>query len=209
MPSIALLGFLMCSLTFARAGEVVTLHVPDGGIQPQTMLDSTGTLHLVYFKGDAPAGDIFYVKSADFGKTFSAPLRVNSQDQSAIALGNIRGARLALGKNHRVHVAWIGSGAAEPRGPGKAGPMLYTRLNDAGTAFEAQRNVVVSHYGLDGAGSVAADDAGNVCVIWGGRGEAVGENNRRIYVSRSTDDGKTFTPESAVNPMPAIKSIAG
>jgi hypothetical protein len=200
MSKLALVAVLICAATFVNAGEIATVRVPNGGIQPQVALDATGTLHLIYFKGEAAGGDIFYVKSADFGKTFSAPVRVNSQEQSSIAIGNIRGAHLALGKGNRVHVAWMGSNAAEPRGPGKASPMLYTRLNDAGTAFEEQRNVIASHYGLDGGGTVTADESGNVCVIWGGRGEVVGENNRRIYVARSNDDGKSFAPETAVNP---------
>src|SRR5947209_16049514 len=39
--------------------------------------------------------------SEDAGRTFSTPLQVNSRAGSAIAVGNIRGAHLALGKNGR------------------------------------------------------------------------------------------------------------
>ena len=77
--------------------------------------------------------------------------------------------RMAAGanvKNGRPHVAWMGSKLAEPRAPGKEAPMLYTRLNDDGTAFEPQRNVIQHAVGLDGGGSVAADAAGNVHVAW-------------------------------------------
>ena len=42
--------------------------------------------------------------------------------------------------------------------------MLYTRLNDQGTAFEPQRNLMLRTFGLDGGGTVAADAAGNVYV---------------------------------------------
>jgi DNA-binding beta-propeller fold protein YncE len=42
--------------------------------------------------------------------------------------------------------------------------MLYARLDDAGTAFEPQRNLIQVAAGLDGGGSVAADQAGNVYV---------------------------------------------
>ena len=34
---------------------------------------------------------------------------MNSQEGSAIAAGNIRGARIAIGQNGRIHVAWNGS----------------------------------------------------------------------------------------------------
>ena len=36
---------------------------------------------------------------------------------SADAQESIRGAQMAIGRGERVHVAWNGSGAAEPKGP--------------------------------------------------------------------------------------------
>ena len=182
----------------AAAGVTVKLNrVPDGGLQPQTVVDSAGTQHLIYYKGDAGAGDIFYVRRSPKSSDYSKPIRVNSQPGSAIAMGTIRGAQLAVGKGNRVHVAWNGSGKAEPMGPGKsANPMLYARLNDNGTAFEPQRNVVAQAYGLDGGGSVAADPEGNVYVAWHGNPNSDGEENRRVYVVHSSDDGQTFSTEA-------------
>ncbi|HLX64701.1 MAG TPA: sialidase family protein [Planctomycetota bacterium] len=196
------LVFLFALPLFAT--EITPRRVPDGGIQPQAAVDVKGAVHLIYYKGDPGNGDIFYAKSTDGGATFSAPLRVNSVPKSAIATGNIRGAHLALGRNNRVHVAWNGSSAATPRGPGKESPMLYARLNDAGTAFEEQRNLITKYYGLDGGGSVAADLAGHVYVFWHAMGAERGEENRRVYVTRSDDDGKTFSPE-----IPAFKENLG
>ena len=92
-----------------------------------------------------------------------------------------------------VHVAWNGS----HKPGGHEAPMSYARLNDARTAFEAQRNVMQFSGGLDGGGSVAADKAGNVFVAWHGRGDKEGEEHRRVWVARSTDDGKTFAREAA------------
>src|SRR6266545_2936373 len=117
------------------AHKAVLLRVPNHGIQPQVAVDGKGVVHLIYFKGDPGAGDVFYARSDD-GTHFKHPLRVNSQPGSAVATGNIRGAHLALGKNGRVHVAWNGSKVAMPRSVGQYNsPMLYARLNDAGTAF--------------------------------------------------------------------------
>src|SRR5262249_26643442 len=47
----------------------------------------------------------------------------------------------------------------------------------------------------DGGGTVAADDAGNVYVAWHAlkTGGARGEENRRVWVARSADEGKTFS----------------
>jgi hypothetical protein len=178
-----------------HTGRVNLLRVPNRGIQPQVAVDDKGTVHLIYFRGDPAGGDIFYVHSRD-GETFSRPLKVNSKPGSAIAIGNIRGAHLALGKNGRVHVAWMGSGKDQPKDSVKPTPMLYARLNDAGKAFELQRNVIRAAFGLDGGGTVAADPAGNVYVAWhASEPDTRGEASRCVWVAVSRDEGKTFAPE--------------
>jgi hypothetical protein len=180
-----------------RAAAVLLRRVPQRGIQPQVAVDAKGTIHLIYYKDDPYGGDIFYVRSKD-GRAFSRPIRVNSEAGSAIAVGNIRGAHLALGKNGRVHIAWNGSNKSEPKGSVKPAPMLYTRMDDTGTAFEPQRNVIHSAVGLDGGGSVAADRKGNVYVAWHAPEPGVrGEDRRRVWIAVSTDEGKTFAPEKA------------
>ena len=194
---VALFGFSELRSTGAESGKVTLVRTPSGGIQPQALVDEGGVLHLIYFTGDPAAGDVFYVRR-ESGKTeFSSPLRVNSQPGSAVAAGTVRGAQMALGKNGRVHVAWFGSTKSEPHGPDGSAPMVYARLDDSRKAFEPQRNLMQFSGGLDGGGSVAADRAGNVYVVWHGRGEKQGESHRRVWVSRSTDDGKSFTREAA------------
>jgi hypothetical protein len=175
--------------------------VPDGGIQPQALHDQKkGVLHLIYFKGDPRRGDVFYVASKDDGKTFSKPLRVNSEPGSAIAVGNIRGAHLAVSYSGRLHVAWMGAHGAKPAAAGGEAPMLYTRLNDAGDAFEPQRNLITQAVGLDGGGSLAAD-GNRVYVFWHAPTPgAEGEENRRVWLAVSNDDGATFAKERPVSP---------
>lgn len=200
----ALLAPLLLGGTAPGAG-VRLLRVPAGGIQPQAVADARGAVHLIYFAGDPRHGDIFYVRSFDGGNDFSAPVRVNSQPGSAIALGTIRGAQMAVGRAGRVHVAWNGSAVAEPKGPvnpkdpahREGAPMLYSRSNDAGTGFEMQRNLMRHTFGLDGGGSVAADQDGHVYVAWHGKapGAPPGEAGRRVWIARSADDGKTFAAE--------------
>ncbi len=186
-----------------RAVSIV--RVPNGGIQPQ-VVERDGVVHLLYFAGNAKSGDLFYVRSSDYGATFTAPMHVNHRPGSAIAVGNIRGAQLALGPTGRVHVAWNGAyqedipGVAEPY---MRAPMLYTRLTDAGTAFEPERNVIHAARGLDGGGSLAADLDGNVYVFWHAPipGQK-GEENRRIWMAKSTDDGRSFAPEVVAYDQP-------
>lgn len=205
LPGVVLVTTLLTLLGgSAGAAPPTILRTPDRGIQPQAVIDAQGTIHLVYFKGDPGNGDLFYAKQAAGQQRFSAPVRVNSEPGSAIAVGTIRGVQIALGKNNRVHVAWNGSGKASQKSFNKSAPMLYARLNDAGTAFEPQRNLMQDSYNLDGGGAVAADPAGNVYVAWHGLrvGAVAGENNRQVFVARSTDEGKTFAKEAAANPEP-------
>ncbi len=77
-------------------------------------------------------------------------------------------------------------------------PMLYTRLNEAGTAFERERNLMKLTFGLNGGGSVAADRSGNIYVAWHGKrqGDPDGEEGRSVWIARSRDGGRDFTPES-------------
>src|SRR5437879_10562330 len=123
----------LCSFSFPGAllmlglapGLVEGQHVkliatPDGGIQPQAAVDAKGVVHLVYFKGEPRAGDIFYVRRGPGEETFSKPIQVNSQPHTAMAMGTIRGAQLAVGKNGRVHVAWDGMGEGAPIAPHQA-----------------------------------------------------------------------------------------
>jgi hypothetical protein len=185
------------------APRVSLERLPEGGLQPQVAVDDQGSLHLLYYTGDPRNGDVFYVRAS------SPAIRVNSQPGSAIAAGTIRGAQLALGKGGRAHVAWNGSKPDGPLNPesGKHGAsMLYAHLDNAGAAFEPQRNLMLHSFGLDGGGSIAADRAGNVYVAWHGiaeseaKGPATGEARRRVWVAKSEDDGRTFSPEAKAWP---------
>ena len=205
---ITVAAMLLGTLALSRASSnllpaVRVVRVPNGGIQPQVATGADGTVHVVYFEGDASHGNLFYVRSKDGGSTFSAPLRVNSQEGSAIAAGNIRGARIAIGRNGRVHVAWNGSGIASPRTADGKAPMLYSQLDPAGTSFGLQRTLIHTASGIDGGGAIAADKAGNVYVFWhapvpGGKDEA----DRRVWLAHSSDDGKTFGPERVAFDQP-------
>jgi hypothetical protein len=217
MPHRRIFEFRTCLLSailfagrcdFAGAAEPASVRLvrtPDGGIQPQAVVDRDATVHLLYFKGKPAAGDLFYARlgKEQLGNvggdgSFSPPIQVNRRSGAAIAVGTIRGGQIAVGRAGRVHVAWNGSGeTVEDKGMDAfmKTSMLYTRLNDDGSAFEPERNLIQSAYGLDGGGTVAADPNGNVCVAWHAVGGDRGEESRRVYVARSTDDGKTFAAE--------------
>jgi hypothetical protein len=194
---LSLLIGLSCSAFAAARVEIA--RTPNAGIQPQVVMSADGTAHLIYYKGDDRAGDVYYVTKKSSDETFSTAMRVNSVKGSAIAAGTIRGAQLAIGKNGRAHVIWNGGiGAPKTKvGGEEVTPLLYARMNDAGTGFETERNLITYAAGLDGGSSIAADQAGNVYAMWHGRapGAVAGEEGRAVFVSRSSDDGKTFSRE--------------
>lgn len=195
LPLIIWIGLSALTSSAANSSPQIQLkRVPDGGIQPQVAVDQNGTVHLVYFKGDPAEGDLFYVRTKD-GETFSEPIRVNSVPGSAIAIGNIRGARIAVGRRGNVYVAWNASAKLGQPALGRS-PMLFSRLERNGSEFEAERNLIRTAYGIDGGGGIAADQQGHVYVFWhapipGRRGEEF----RRVWMARSENDGNTFEPE--------------
>jgi hypothetical protein len=156
-------------------------------------------LHMIYFKGDASAGDIEYVWRNPNGKDLSEPIRVNSERRSVLAVGTVRGPQMAVGRNGRVYVVWFGS-HAPPGRPSAPMQVYFSRLNDSHTAFEPQRDLMQYTEEGDGGISVAADQRGDVYAVWHAMGAEPGEDHRRVYLSRSTDDGKTFAREAPISP---------
>ncbi|MBI1785771.1 DUF2911 domain-containing protein [Candidatus Sumerlaeota bacterium] len=165
---------------------ITLLRTPNNGIQPQVAVDAEGTAHLLYFKGPNENGNLYYVRMKPGETAFSAPIRVNSQDGSAVAMGAFSGGQISVGKGGRVHVVWNSS---------KGGQFLYTRINEQRTAFDSPRNLITFAKGLDGGGSVAADAEGNVYAFWHAQAGDQGEATRAVFVARSTDEGAAFAPE--------------
>lgn len=172
---------------------VLLQRLPYGGVQPRVAVASDGILHAVYLKGDPAKSDVYYTRRSTAGE-WSSPVRVNSEAGSAIAVGTVRGAHVALGRGGRLHVAWNGST------PGTGTTFFYTRSNEAGTTFEPQRNLVTWASGLDGGGSIAADARGRVYVAWhAAAGPDRGDASRVVVLARSRDDGAHFAREEVVS----------
>ena len=167
---------LLTSIAVARAGERVhIIDTPNRGITPDAEVDQAGIIHLAYVLNE----DVYYVKSPDDGKTFSEPLRVNSEPKSALA-GMHRGPDLAVGKGGLVHVIWYNNGY-QRKLPQDQWGVMYSHLNPEGTAFLPARNL--NHKPSDNF-SLAADSSGSVAVVWMAKG---------IYIHSSRDNGVTFS----------------
>jgi len=55
-PGVAAALHLRAESSSTAIPHITLLRTPDGGIQPQTVLDRDGVLHMIYFKGDASGG---------------------------------------------------------------------------------------------------------------------------------------------------------
>jgi hypothetical protein len=182
--------------------EVRAVRAPDNGQVPEAVIDAKGILHLAY--GSGQSGNAFYVRSTDGGKTFTKPVRIN-QRADTVTCGMERGPRLALGKDGVIHSCWDGFYK-------KGGGAWYTRSTDGGKTFEPERELQDPKYGLDNI-ALAADDAGNVIVLWtggfpGAPKDAQSDTAAPIVLARSTDNGKTFAKNELLKSNHAASSFA-
>lgn len=166
--------------------KVRVVHAPRGAEVPEVVLDQQGVLHMAYGRG-AP-GDAFYVRSADRGRTFTRPVRLNRR-AGTVTTGGERGPKIALGKDGVVHVVWLGYYQ-------KGGGVWYTRSTDGGRTFEAERPLTEVRPAWDNA-AVAADFEGNVFVLWTGQWPGLGDDPESpvaspVIMARSRDNGRTF-----------------
>ena len=187
----------------AEPVEVRTERVPEGGLQPVVMTGG-GMVHLVYLTGDPKAADIHEVQRKVGGGAWSSPRTVNSEPGAAVALGSVRGPRLALGGGGIRHVLWNGSSKIRQTASGSA-PLLYSRSRPGEGGFEVQRALGGDTRHLDGGGAVAADGKGTVWVVWhaalptpppGGDDET----HRGVFLRDSHDEGATFGPSRRIDP---------
>jgi hypothetical protein len=181
---------------FAFGTEVQLERVPEGGVQPQIATARDGTLHLIYLIGNPSAGNVRYVTKKAGAAEWSRPRTINSTPATAVAMGTIRGAQIAVGKDDSLHVVWNG-----PGGKDRPAPLFYTRSLDRGATFDKQRDLQAGTQGLDGGASIAASAKGEVYIVWHGApaGAAPGEINRRVFVLKSIDNGGSFSEPKIAN----------
>ena len=198
-PAHIIASFLIAS-SVLHAG-VRLERVPEGGVQPQVATGADGSVHLVYLKGDPRSSDVRYTYKASGAKEWGAPVTVNSEPSSAIAIGTIRGAQLAIGRDNSVHVVWNGPQQKQADGKQMKSSLNYARLDAGGSAFTPQRDLIGGTRFLDGGASVAANAKGEVFVVWHALASdsTPGEINRKVFMAKSTDNGATFSAAKMVN----------
>src|ERR1051325_1184529 len=203
--------------TALSAPPVEALHLPEHPLQPRIALQDN-SVHLAYLTGDPRRCDVQYRAWAKDGKTFSDPVRANSQPGSAVAVGTVRGCELAVEASGRVHIVWNGSDTALPRKQRsmteESSPVCYTHSDD-GKKFSAQQSVMQGSWALDGGASIAvltapsegvpgkpaepaSSTASRIAIVWHGAdaSKPAGEANRGVFIAWSNDHGQTFMAEA-------------
>lgn len=172
---------LAALLVLPLAAKVIPISTPDGGAVPDAEVDDQGAIHLAYVRGE----DAFYRRSTDDGKSWSEPLRINSDAGTVHPANTFRGPDLALGKEGRVHVIWYANSYQRKRPQNEWG-VNYAQLDPGTKAFSAARNL--NHRPSDNY-SLAANGKGAVAVVW---------MAEKLYVTESSDNGASFGKASEV-----------
>ena len=211
VPPVAAADGVAAAAAPASRPAVRLVRVPDGGVFPQAQTDARGTIHLTYTTGDPAAADVYYARSADGGDTFSRPVRVNRGPGGAVVVGTVRGPQMAVGRDGRVHVAWMGSGraakaaAAAGTAAGKGPPAGAPRCGTPGRPTTAGRSSPSgTSPGAPGARRrrVRRRRPGrNVYVAWHAPASpGGGEADRRVWVARSRDGRQDVRPRGRGRP---------
>ena len=131
------LGLMATSRQFvdAAATNVTTLPAPSGGQAMSAKVDAKGVIHLVCDSSDGPQ----YFRSADNGKTFSAPTPLLDQASRKPGLDFITW-DMAVSPEGGVHVV-LGNNAWKLKLPKDEWGYFYTRRLPDETAFTPLKNI--------------------------------------------------------------------
>ena len=189
LAAFARAGFSPREAVASAGAAVETLRIPEGGRMPRAVVDTAGTVHLVYVQGGTDRANLFYVTRESGATDWSEPQRVNSRELSVSGLGPVDGAQLALGSGNRLHVVWLQSEPAR---------FSYARSRADGSGFEPRRDLSAGGEGdIEASPAVSADRDGNVFVFW--HAGAAEDARRGVYLRVSRDGGKTFEPARRVS----------
>lgn len=180
------LGLFFVWMVAAHAGELASrvsaIRVPGAAKVMKAQLGAEGTIHLLCDTASGPQ----YLKSADGGLTFSAPLAI--VDAAARKPGlKFSGWDLAVAKDGRVHVA-MGNNAWQLKLPQDEWSLYYATLAPGATAFAPVRNLNrTSSEGF----SLATGERGAVTACF---------LKDKLFAMVSRDGGGTFTASAELNP---------
>jgi hypothetical protein len=186
-PLVLFCGALLTGWTPAAAigsaGQVILVHVPNGGQAVVARTSDGGAIHLLYNSGDIP----YYVKSSDDGASFSSPIAV--VDASSRKPGLVfTGMSMDVGARNAVYVAMM-TNNWQAKLPDVPEGLVYATLAPDAKAFTAVRSL--NRQPSEGF-SLAVDDNGDVAATW---------LSGKLFANFSRDGGRTFTPQCRNQPF--------
>jgi hypothetical protein len=219
MGAVLLLGLVFFAARTARnrtsqegrlAPAATAFQISAQGIdaaEPATASAPDGTFYVTWVNHDAKQGDVMLARFNSDGAMQSAPVRVNRQPGVATAWRGDQPS-IAVAPDGAVYVLWtprVDSG-------GKHGADIYLSVsNDGGQSFTSEVKVNDDKAPADhGMHSLAVASDGRIYAAWldernvhapkpskNGEGHHM-ESNRDLYLSYSTDGGRTFSANRKV-----------
>ena len=210
-----------------HGAEPVTVSSPQHKAQsPEIALGPDGSVHMVWIDENTAAAaadhakyghshvaatNLLYARSADGGRTFSEPVRLNRQPGDVWGF-SVSKPRVVAGANGTIHVFYPGNDVNPLNGKPEA-VALYTRSTDGGRSFAAPQrlNEMATtdasdfvHGGLTHAhvfGTLTVDGRGSVYALWiDTRDMAKEGDSGKVFMAVSRDDGATFERDREILP---------
>lgn len=150
-------------------------------------IDSDGVIHVVYddivsytSEEDQALADIYYRRSADGGRTWSAPINLGYGPELGSARSSIK-----IDSSDVIHVTWD-EGWDRLRGGGSPRHSVYTFSQDGGRNWTPP--TVVEYPGSVAQLTASSDGSGGVMLVWRS------STRNELYYMWSTDGGFSWGP---------------
>jgi len=188
-----MIPLILCAAAVARLGPIG----PDAPAREPQMAASSTLVVMAFGAGSA----IYYSSSHDSGSTFDPPTKV--AQAGIIPLSRHRGPRIALAGRTIVITAVAGhkpQEGAHAHGLPSDGDLLVWRSPDGGATWSPGKPVNdVPGSATEGLHALASDGKNIVFAVWL---DKRGSKGTRLYSSRSTDGGVTWSPNVQVYESP-------